>query len=103
MPEENHGLAPLPDWMRQHLDEPLTVEDLAARTVLSPRTFARRFKETTGTTPHRWLLDQRLQHAEQLLESTGLPVDAVAARAAAPARTPTGGRSQGSRAPPPAR
>ncbi len=81
MPAENHGLAPLLDWMRQHLDEPLTVDDLAARAVLSPRTFARRFKETTGTTPHRWLLDQRLQHAEQLLESTDLPVDAVAARA----------------------
>jgi transcriptional regulator GlxA family with amidase domain len=57
------------------------VHELAAHAHLSPRTFARRFKETTGTTPHRWLLDQRLQHAEHLLETTDLPVDTVAARA----------------------
>jgi transcriptional regulator GlxA family with amidase domain len=75
------GLAGLLDWMRAHLDEPLTVTDLAARAHLAPRTFARRFKETTGATPHRWLLDQRLQHAEHLLETTDLTVDTVAARA----------------------
>jgi transcriptional regulator GlxA family with amidase domain len=44
-------------------------------------TFARRFKAATGTTPLRWLLDRRLQHAEELLERTDLPVDAVAVRA----------------------
>jgi transcriptional regulator GlxA family with amidase domain len=77
----DHTLSGLLDWMREHLAEPLTVEALAARAHLSPRTFARRFKETTGATPHRWLLDQRLQHAEHLLETTTLPVDAVAARA----------------------
>jgi transcriptional regulator GlxA family with amidase domain len=76
-----HPLAALLDWVRAHLDEPLTVGALAARAHLSPRTFARRFRETTGTTPHRWLLDQRLRHAEHLLETTALPVDAVAARA----------------------
>jgi transcriptional regulator GlxA family with amidase domain len=75
------GFAELLDWMRLHLDEPLTVAALAARAHLSPRTFARRFKETTGATPHRWLLDQRLQHAEHLLETTDLAVDTVAARA----------------------
>lgn len=78
---ETAGLAGLLDWMRAHLDQPLTVPDLAARAHLSPRTFARRFKETTGATPHRWLLDQRLQHAEHLLETTDLAVDTVAALA----------------------
>lgn len=77
---ETTGLAELLDWMRLHLDEPLTVPALAARAHMSARTFARRFKETTGATPHRWLLDQRLQHAEHLLETTDLAVDAVAAR-----------------------
>lgn len=77
---ESPGLAGLLDWMRAHLDEPLTVPALAARAHLAPRTFARRFKETTGTTPHRWLLDQRLHHAEHLLETTDLTVDTVAAR-----------------------
>jgi transcriptional regulator GlxA family with amidase domain len=79
-----HGgyeLSELIEWTQAHLDQPLTVEDLASRALMSPRTFARRFKAVTGTTPHRWLLDQRLRRAEELLESTDLPVDAVAARA----------------------
>jgi transcriptional regulator GlxA family with amidase domain len=78
-PEES--LADLVDWAQQHLGEPLTVDDLARRAAMSPRTFARRFKSETGTTPKRWLLDQRLQHAERLLETTDLTVDVVASRA----------------------
>jgi transcriptional regulator GlxA family with amidase domain len=74
-------LAGLVDWVQEHLAEPLTVADLAARAVMSPRTFARRFVATTGTTPHAWLLTQRLQLAETLLETTDLTIDAVAARA----------------------
>jgi transcriptional regulator GlxA family with amidase domain len=73
-------VADLLDWMTAHLAEPLPVQALAARAVMSPRTFARRFRAATGTTPHRWLLDQRLRRAEELLESTDLPVDQVAAR-----------------------
>ena len=47
---------------------------------MSPRTFARRFGDATGVDPHAWLLEQRLHRAEQLLEQTDLPVDAVAGR-----------------------
>ena len=46
---------------------------------MSPRTFARRFRETTGTTPHKWVLSQRVGHAQRLLEQ-GLAVDEVARR-----------------------
>ncbi|SPL91784.1 Transcriptional regulator, AraC family [[Actinomadura] parvosata subsp. kistnae] len=80
-PRTPYELAELLDWMQQHLDRPLTVETLAARAAMSPRTFARRFKALTGTTPHRWLLERRLQLAEELLEGTELSVDAVAVRA----------------------
>lgn len=73
-------LAPLLDWLREHLDEPLSVAQLAARTHMSPRTFARRFRDETGTTPHQWLTHQRVLLAERLLEETPLPVDAVASR-----------------------
>jgi transcriptional regulator GlxA family with amidase domain len=59
----------------------VTVDALAARAAMSPRTFARRFKALTGITPHRWLTEARLQLAEQLLEGTGLTVAAVATRA----------------------
>ncbi len=68
-------------WMERHLDREVTVEDLAARAHMSPRTFARRFQQETGTTPYRWLLGQRVLLARELLESTDETVAAVAARA----------------------
>ncbi len=74
-------LAAAREWARGHLDQPITVAQLATRALMSPRTFARRFTAATGTTPHRWLLDQRLQHAEHLLEDTDLPIGAIAQRA----------------------
>ena len=43
-------------WALEHLDEPLSIEQLAARAGMSPRTFARRFRAAHGTTPYRWLL-----------------------------------------------
>ncbi|MBV6700051.1 helix-turn-helix domain-containing protein [Kitasatospora aureofaciens] len=81
LPEgDGDSLAPLLDWMRHHLDRESTVEQLAARVHMSPRTFARRFQQETGTTPHRWLTGQRVLLAQRLLESTTEPVDAIAAR-----------------------
>lgn len=67
-------------WVEQHLDEMISVEDLAARSAMSPRTFARRFRATTGTTPHQWLLRQRVLLAQRLLETTDLTVDLIASR-----------------------
>ncbi|WP_203827183.1 helix-turn-helix domain-containing protein [Actinoplanes palleronii] len=81
LPPQPAGLAEVLDWALLHLDQPLTVDRLAARASMSGRSFARHFRATTGTTPHRWLLEQRLQRAELLLESSDLTVDAVAARA----------------------
>ena len=74
-------LAPLLSWMLEHLDQPLTVEILAARSNTSPRTFARRFRAETGTTPYAWLTSQRLQLAERLLEDGDDAVEQVAERA----------------------
>jgi transcriptional regulator GlxA family with amidase domain len=54
------GLAPVLDWAQAHLQRVLRVEEFARRAAMSPRTFARRFHEQTGTTPHRWLTHQRL-------------------------------------------
>ena len=67
-------------WMLEHLDLPLSVGQLARRTAMSPRTFARRFRAATGTTPHRWILGQRVLLAQRLLETTDEPVAIVAAR-----------------------
>ncbi|MFF9047969.1 GlxA family transcriptional regulator [Streptomyces parvulus] len=67
-------------WMDQHLDEEVTVEQLAARAHMSPRTFARRFQQETGTTPYRWILRQRVLLAQRLLEATDETMDAIAWR-----------------------
>ena len=65
-------------WLQEHLNETVTVEGLAARSAMSPRTFARRFLASTGSTPYQWLLRQRVQLAQRLLEMSDLPIDAVA-------------------------
>jgi AraC family transcriptional activator FtrA len=67
-------------WLRAHLDEPVTVTDLAARTAMSPRTFARRFLARTGTTPLAWIVSERIRLARRLLETSDSPIDAVARR-----------------------
>jgi AraC family transcriptional activator FtrA len=73
-------LEPLLTWLMANLDKPITVEDLAARAHMAPRTFARRFRAETGTTPHDWLTGQRVLLARRLLEETELPVEAVAGK-----------------------
>ena len=79
-PRTADRLAPLLDWLAEHLDEVHTAESLAARALLSPRTFARRFQAETGTTPHQWLIQQRIAAARQLLEASDLPIEEVARR-----------------------
>ncbi|CAN5864069.1 hypothetical protein BH18ACT7_BH18ACT7_18450 [soil metagenome] len=67
-------------WMRSNLHRELTFETLAARALVSPRSFARHFQALTGTSPRAWLLGQRLQAAEELLEGGDLSVEEVARR-----------------------
>ena len=67
-------------WALDRLADPVTLEDMAAHARMSVRTFTRRFRDETGLSPARWLLQQRVSHARLLLESTDLPVDVVARR-----------------------
>ncbi|NML52047.1 helix-turn-helix domain-containing protein [Streptomyces sp. R302] len=64
-----------------HLDQPHTVASLAAHAGMSPRSFARHFQATTGTTPLHWLITQRVAAAQKLLERTDHPLPEVARRA----------------------
>jgi transcriptional regulator GlxA family with amidase domain len=73
-------LEPLLQWLVKHLDRQVTVEDLAERAHMAPRTFARRFRAETGVTPHDWVTAQRVLLARQLLEDTDLPIEKVAAK-----------------------
>ena len=82
IPETGHPddlAAPL-RWAQQHLDQPITVDILAARAAMSPRTFARRFRQQMGTTPGSWLNLQRLMLAERLLERGDQTIASVSAR-----------------------
>jgi transcriptional regulator GlxA family with amidase domain len=67
-------------WLQAHLDQEVTVADLAARAAMSPRTFARRFPASTGTTPLTWIVQERVRLAQRLLETTDLPVDVIAGK-----------------------
>lgn len=67
------------EWAVQHLDETLTLSRPAAHAHMSTRTFARRFSAETGLAPRQWLTRQRLERARELLETTDLGIDAVAA------------------------
>ena len=68
-------------WAEGRLAEPLDVAAMARHAGVSPRTFARRFREETGTTPLQWLLGRRVLEARRLLEESDLPVEAIAWRA----------------------
>lgn len=68
-------------WALAHLDQPLTIAALAGRSHMSVRTFVRQFRKQTGTTPRQWLIAQRMELAQRLLETTDIPVEQVARRA----------------------
>lgn len=74
------SLSPLLSWVLDHLAEPHSASSLARRAMMSDRTFARRFRAETGTTPHRWLTQQRILAARGLLEESDLGVEQIAAR-----------------------
>jgi AraC family transcriptional regulator, transcriptional activator FtrA len=79
--EQADTLGPLLDFALAHLDEPLTLDDLADRAHISVRTLVRRFRAATGTTPLQWLLQQRIRRARHLLESSNEPVERIASLA----------------------
>jgi AraC family transcriptional activator FtrA len=78
--DDAHLFADTVTWVQEHLEDPVTVEDLAQRSAMSPRTFARRFQAATGTTPYQWLIGQRVHLAQRLLETSDLSVETVAER-----------------------
>src|ERR1700730_4676311 len=82
-PAMRGGLAPwqsrrAQEMMRSRLDEAVPRADLARALSLSPSHFARAFKQTTGQPPHRWLMEQRIDKAKQLLIGTTLSFGEIA-------------------------
>ncbi|MEV4345932.1 helix-turn-helix domain-containing protein [Actinoplanes sp. NPDC049596] len=74
-------MQPVLTAVMETLDQPHSVETMAEMAHMAPRTFARKFREETGATPHDWLIGQRLLLARRLLEDSGLGIDVIAERA----------------------
>jgi AraC family transcriptional activator FtrA len=79
-PDERGRLSRLLDFIRAHLAETHTLHSLAARAAMSTRTLQREFARATGQAPYEWIVSERIERAKELLESTRLTAQAVAAR-----------------------
>jgi AraC family transcriptional regulator, transcriptional activator FtrA len=77
-PGGNAALTDVLAWAIAHLDEPLTVDDLARQARMSARNLSRHFVAGTGTTPLQWLTGQRILHAQELLENSTDSIDRIA-------------------------
>ena len=70
--------SPLFDWMRSHLAEPLTVDQLARLMAMSPRNFARRFTQAVGLSPAKAVARLRLEAARERVENSREPIETIA-------------------------
>lgn len=78
---EKSSTAVARSWAMSSLDRPIMLREMASEASMSVRTFTRRFRSEMGVSPGQWLLSQRVGMARRLLETTDLPVEAVARRA----------------------
>jgi AraC-like DNA-binding protein/PAS domain-containing protein len=87
MPEASElsrgGLSPglknrICEFIEEHLGEKISLDALSSVAGLSPNHFARAFQQSVGMPPHRYLLRRRVEHVEQLLRETQLPLSQIA-------------------------
>lgn len=79
--DEQGRLSRLMDWLRSHPALPHTVNSMAERAAMSPRTLQRHFQEATGMGAVEWLIRERVALARDLLETADIPLAQVAERA----------------------
>jgi transcriptional regulator GlxA family with amidase domain len=65
------------DYLRENLAKSHSIDELAARTSMSRRTFTRHFSKATGMTLVDWLVNERLQRTRDLLETTSLSIERI--------------------------
>jgi len=80
-PEGVESMGPLLLWIEQNLEEPLSLPLVARHAAMSARTLSRRFREQVGLSPAQWIARARIRRAQQLLETTALPIEQVAEKA----------------------
>ncbi|MFT3791855.1 MAG: AraC family transcriptional regulator [Rudaea sp.] len=85
-PRSVHGLSHvqariLDSYIESNFDRQLSLEELASVTRTSASHFLRQFKTRYGMPPHAYVLKRRLEHAQNLLRRTRLPIKDISARA----------------------
>jgi AraC family transcriptional regulator, transcriptional activator FtrA len=75
---ENNQVAKSMTWALEHLSEPISVKALAEQAAMSSRSYLRHFSQQTGTTPIRWLINQRVHASLNLLETTNASIEQIA-------------------------
>jgi transcriptional regulator GlxA family with amidase domain len=78
-PDDSAAMGPLLVWIEKNLHKELSLAAIARQAAMSTRTLSRRFLERVGATPAQWVATARVRRAQQLLETTGLSVEEVAA------------------------
>ena len=66
------------DYIGDNLQKDLTLAEMAGVAHMSPYHFSRLFKASTGLTPHQYVIEHRVQRAEELLGSSTLPIAEIA-------------------------
>lgn len=79
--DEAGRLAKLLDWVRANPSMVHTIDSMAERAAVSPRTLQRHFTQMTGLSPSEWLVRERVALAKEMLESSSLALDEVGRRA----------------------
>ncbi|MFD3515704.1 helix-turn-helix domain-containing protein [Streptomyces sp. NPDC058657] len=77
--EQHDAVGRAMGWALEHLTQTVTLDDLAGQANMSQRSFVRHFQKRAGTSPIRWLVDQRVRAGLPLLEGTDIPVEKVGA------------------------
>ncbi len=78
---EQGRLSRLMDWLRSHPEQPHTVNSMAERAAMSPRTLQRQFQQATGLGPVEWLIRERVAIVKDMLEVPDVPLAQIAERA----------------------
>jgi AraC family transcriptional activator FtrA len=78
VPKQTSHFSETLDWAIQHIEQSIEINQLADKANMTRRTFDRHFRKTINMSPKEWLIQQRLERAKTLLESTGQNIEIIA-------------------------
>ena len=81
LPQSPEPFASVMAYAVEHIAQPLDVDELASKALMSRRTFDRHFREAAGMSAKQWIIQQRVLRAQRLLEECDEPIDDIARHA----------------------